>query len=100
VRSAASLHASEEVLFSLRDGRYQLNGDKPKSIPFEYHGSLLSQLKPELLSEELSAVRACLLALPFVSGRQITAVIPSVALSHQRRKSGGWWKMGEIGGGR
>ena len=63
VRRTEPAHTSEEVLFSLRDGRYQLNGDKPESIPFEYHGSLLSQLKPELLSDELRAVKARICAL-------------------------------------
>lgn len=53
----------EQPLFSLKDGRYQFNNDKPESIPFEYHGSLLSQLKPELLNEELRAVRARICAL-------------------------------------
>lgn len=54
---------SGKALFSLKDGRYQLNGGKPESIPFEYHGSLLSQLKPELLSDELRAVKARICAL-------------------------------------
>ncbi|WP_319784403.1 AAA family ATPase [Oceanisphaera sp. IT1-181] len=54
---------SQQVLFSLKDGRYQLNAEKTESIPFEYQGSLLSQLKPELLSDELKAVKDRICAL-------------------------------------
>nr|WP_279382291.1 AAA family ATPase [Oceanisphaera pacifica] len=53
----------QQALFILKDGRYQLNAEKTKSIPFEYYGSLLSQLKPEFLSGELKAVKNRICAL-------------------------------------
>lgn len=54
---------SQPPLFSLKDGRYQLGSNKAETIPFEYHGSLLSQLKPELLNDELKAVKNRICAL-------------------------------------
>jgi len=42
------------VLFSMDDGQYRLykSMKQPSPIPFQYTGSLLSQLKPELLGKE------------------------------------------------
>lgn len=58
-----SLDGKQRLLFSLKDGRYQLGSNKAETIPFEYHGSLLSQLKPELLNDELKAVKNRICAL-------------------------------------
>lgn len=52
----------EEILFLLKDGRYQI-GQKQESVSFEYEGSILSQLKNEILGDKIKAVKERLCAL-------------------------------------
>lgn len=40
-------------LLLVKDGRYVLNNDQTMPIDFQYQGSLLSQLKPKILGEEI-----------------------------------------------
>ncbi|MBI6528133.1 AAA family ATPase [Proteus vulgaris] len=52
----------EEILFILKDGRYHI-GQKQESVSFEYEGSILSQLKDEVLGDEIKKIKERLCAL-------------------------------------
>lgn len=55
---------TQERLFSLKDGRYILGGSSTtETVHFDYQGSLLSQLKTDLLTEEVKAVKDRICAL-------------------------------------
>lgn len=50
-------YPGKEPLLAVKEGRYKLLDRQTETISFDYHGSLLSQLKSELLSDEVRAVK-------------------------------------------
>ncbi|WP_311753644.1 ATP-binding protein [Proteus columbae] len=51
-----------ETLFLLKDGRYSVN-NRQDTVSFEYEGSILSQLKDEILGKEIKIIKERLCAL-------------------------------------
>ncbi|HEJ9721986.1 AAA family ATPase [Proteus mirabilis] len=51
-----------ETLFLLKDGRYSVN-NRLETVSFEYEGSILSQLKDEILGKEIKKIKERLCAL-------------------------------------
>lgn len=51
-----------ETLFLLKDGRYSVN-NRQDTVSFEYEGSILSQLKDEILGKEIKTIKSRLCAL-------------------------------------
>ncbi len=82
---------NNQVLFSVDDGQYRLYQSmaQPSPIPFQYTGSLLSQLKPDLLGEETHDFHYHLVAL-----RSLDLLSPHLLRQKSRTSD-----KGDIGGG-
>lgn len=54
---------NDQLIFNLKDSRYQIDDSKPTKIAFSYQGSVLSTLLPELLTTEIKLVKEHISAL-------------------------------------
>lgn len=66
-------------LFEATDKSYRINNGEPKSVDFNYIGTIFSQIKPEVLGEELASIRN------FISGfRSLDLLAPNLIREKSR----------------
>jgi len=66
-------------LFDATDRGYRLHDGKPRSVDFNYTGTILSQIKPEILGSELTRIRE------FISGfRSLDLLAPNLIREKSR----------------